>query len=260
MSQDRSAGTICLSFDTDHMNETQMRGFLSVNCFVGRGTFFCTQRFDCLAGTDHEQAPHPFLNPGSDWEKELSDKRREFPLAKGWRSHSCVFSNMLAVWLGQNGYEYASTHDQFGATGITPLWNRWGVWHLPIYYMDAMDFSAERFGRGQNMAPFDPALIRGAIETRGLYVFDFHPIHIMLNTPSADYYLDRRDRFRAGEPIRDLRYSGYGTANFFQQLCREIEHSGLRSIGMGEALSNFRKSDLRASAERMIGPNNVQAQ
>jgi hypothetical protein len=233
-------GTICLSFDTDHMNEAQMAQFLSANAFAGRGTFFCTQRYECLAGTGHEQGPHPFLDPGSDWEKELSSKREEFPDATGWRSHSCVFSNMLAVWLGEHGYRYASTHDQLGAMGIVPTWHSWGVWHLPIYYMDTMDFSARRFAQEQARAElFDRALIRRAVEGPGLYVFDFHPIHIMLNTPTAEYYLSRRDRFRAGEPVENLRHPGYGTANFFHELCTAVNDAGLRSVAMADALAQF---------------------
>jgi ubiquinone/menaquinone biosynthesis C-methylase UbiE len=44
-------GTICLSFDTDHMNAGQMAEFLAANPLPGRGTFFCTQAYDCLADT-----------------------------------------------------------------------------------------------------------------------------------------------------------------------------------------------------------------
>jgi len=232
------------------MDESRMAEFLSVTRFAGRGTFFCTQRYDCLLGAGHEQGPHPFLNPAADWEKELSRKREEFPQAAGWRSHSCVFSNMLAVWLGQNGYTYASTHDQFGQAGIVPTWHRWGLWHLPIYYMDTMDFSAARFGRGTIRAPFDRGLIQGAIESPGLFIFDFHPIHIMLNTPDAEYYLARRDKFRAGEPIQDLRFSGYGTASYFNELCADIQNAGLQSLGMEEALGQFLTGDKGDSRTR----------
>jgi hypothetical protein len=192
-----------------------------------------------FGGYDHELGPHPFLAPGSDWEEELFRKREEFPRAKGWRSHSCVFSNMLAVWLRQHGYRCSSTHDQLGSKGITPTWHSWGVWHLPVYYMDTMDLSAEKFSVRPSSVPFDHALIRRVIEAPGLYVFDFHPIHITLNTPTAEYYLSNRDRFRAGEPARGLRYSGYGTANFFEELCSQMTSAGLSSVTMEEALARF---------------------
>jgi hypothetical protein len=239
---------ICLSFDTDHMSELRMAEFLSTNTFFGRGTFFCTQRYQCLAGADHEQCPHPLLEPGSDWERELREKREAFPLAKGWRSHSCVFSHMLAVWLGQHGYEYVSTHDQFGQAGPVPIRSRWGIWHLPIYYTDTMDFSAARFGSRPNEETFDEAIVRKALASPGLYVFDFHPVHIMLNTPDAEYYLARRDRFLAGEPIQDLRHPGYGTASFFAELCANFQRAGLRSLGMHEALIHFLESGVRSQA------------
>jgi hypothetical protein len=230
---------ICLSFDTDHMSEARLAEFLSIYPIGGRATFFCTQRYACLAGTPHEQAPHPLLEWGTDFEKELSLMRETFPEAKGWRAHSCAFSHNLAIWLCKHRYEYVSTHDQFGQAGIAPFRVTWGIWQLPIYYMDTLDISAERFGGGPRRAPFKPELIRHALESSDLHVFDFHPIHIMLNSPDADYYFSKRDRFRVGDLIEELRFPGYGAGSFFSELCRDIERAALRSFALEDALSRF---------------------
>jgi hypothetical protein len=208
---------ICLSFDSDHMSESRMSEFLSTHEIAGTATFFCTQPYECLRDAGHELAPHPLLVAGTDWENELARKRREFPAARGWRSHSCVFSHLIAEWLGKNGYDYVSTHDQFGVAGLEPTRHSWGIWHLPIYYMDTLDISA---------AP-------------ALHVFDFHPIHIMLNSPDPDFYFATRDRFRAGEPAETLRHKGYGVANYFADLRAALLAAGSASIAMGDALGAF---------------------
>ena len=75
---------ICLSFDTDHMNEARMEEFLDEVTWPGGGTFFCTQAYACLNRDEFELAPHPFLTGNRDWLFELRTKRAEFPKAVGW--------------------------------------------------------------------------------------------------------------------------------------------------------------------------------
>lgn len=230
---------ICLSFDTDHMDEARLSQFLQRVIFPGTATFFCTQVYECLKEMDHEVAPHPFLSDGEEWLPVLRRMRESFPDAVGWRSHSCVFSHILAEWLGRNGYRYASTSDQFGQTHIRPVRQPWGVWHLPIYYMDNMDFSRSRFWGAAAEKPFARNLIDKALVEEGLYVFDFHPIHLLLNTPDPEHYFSVRDRFRAGKPLSTIRYGGYGAASYFVDLCQAMSDAGVASLSMGEALELF---------------------
>lgn len=227
---------LCFTFDTDHMDEARMAEFLARVPIPGAGTFFCTQKYDCLEATHHETAPHPTLESGKDWPAELKRMREMFPKAKGWRSHSCVFSHLLAEWLSGNGYSYVSTNDQFGHKGIQPVRHPWGVWHFPIYYMDNMDFSSGVFWSGQGHGPFSDRMIETALDDDGIYVFDFHPIHLVLNTPERDRYFAMRDRFKAGEPLDRLVYEGNGTRSFYDRLCAAMSQRGLTSMSLGQAL------------------------
>ena len=213
--------------------------FLASVKFPGRVTFFCTKVYECVAASGHETAPHPYLGKDSDWERELAGMRAAFQHATGWRAHSCVFSHILAEWLGKNGYRYVSTHDQFGCRAIQPHRHCWGVWHLPIYYMDNLDFSRPSFWSDDAEPPFSASLIERALSDDGVYVFDFHPIHLLLNTPEPRHYMDVRDRFKNGEPIETLRYGGYGTGSFFRDLCDAMAAKDEESITMAEALDRF---------------------
>jgi hypothetical protein len=229
---------ICLTFDSDHMDEPRMAEFLDRIEIPGAGTFFCTQHYACLDATHHETGPHPTLEMGMDWRAELDRMRAMFPNAKGWRSHSCVFSHLLAEWLADNGYRYVSTNDQFGHRAIQPVRHPWGVWHFPIFYMDNMDFSAAHFWEDDDNAdgPFSDRFIDAALADDGVYVFDFHPIHLLLNTPGRDHYFAVRDRFKVGERLEELAYGGVGTRSFFERLCTAMREGGRQSANLGEAL------------------------
>src|SRR5262249_1423443 len=148
-----------------------------------------------------EIAPHPYLGNNTDWVKELRTKRSQFPGAVGWRSHSCIFSHMIAEWLAFNGYVYASTVENFGQGGIKPHRNLWGIWQVPIFYMDNLDFSRSRFWPNWRENAFSPSLIQTSLNGDGCCVFDFHPIHLLLNTPNPDFYSHVRDRFQSVEPL-----------------------------------------------------------
>lgn len=225
-----------------------MSVFLEEIEIPGEATFFCTQRYVSLGSTAHETCPHVFLNPGTDWAATLAESRKVFPEAKGWRSHSCVFSHILAEQLAASGYEYVSIHDQMGRCDLEPHRHAWGLWHFPIYYMDNLDFSSPRFWGETAEAPFAPSLISNAVNVDALFVFAFHPIHLMLNSPSPESYFARRDRFEAGENAGDLRFEGYGTRTFYDELCDSLRTEGRTSTRLDCALDVYRDRQSQTTA------------
>jgi hypothetical protein len=233
---------ICLTFDTDHLNETRLDEFLACYEVPDRCTFFCTEPFSSLKAPHYELAPHPFLPEGVDWTEELVAKRKMLPAAVGWRSHSCVFSHLIARWLGENGYRYASIEERFGQSGLCPTRHPMGtIWQIPIYYMDTFDISRQMFWSGDDVSPFDGGLVDRALTTEGTYLFDFHPVHIMLNTPHPEFYFAARDRYRAGVAARKLRFEGRGVGSFFAELTQKMRQMGAQSTAMIDVLDRFTK-------------------
>lgn len=230
---------ISLTFDTDHVDDARMREFLDRVPVPGTGTFFLTRLYPSLAGGPHELCPHPNLEPGSDWEAELARWREALPQARGWRSHSCVFSHRLAERLARDGYLYLSTHDEFGRSGLRPHRHGWGIWHMPIFYMDTLDLFAARFWKDHEHVPFAGELVERALDGRGVYVFDFHPVHLLLNSPTPEWYLEKRDGFRAGEDLTALRFDGYGVRSFYDDLCSAMRRRGEESVAAVVALERF---------------------
>ena len=228
---------IGFSFDTDRMSEEAMVEFLDRTPIPGEATFFCTQRYQALETTAHERCPHVFLEEGSNWTETIERARAAFPEAKGWRSHSCVFSHLLAERLAGLGYEYVSIHDELGRTDLRPHKHAWGLWHLPIYYMDNLDFSMARFWGESAPEPFSEELIRAAVTGTGLFVFAFHPIHIALNSPSPEVYFERRALVEQGMSLNEARWGGYGTSDFYEALCDAMQAAGEASLRLDEIVA-----------------------
>lgn len=239
---------ICLTFDTDRMDEERMREFLDATPIPGRATFFCTQLYDCLSSSAHEVAPHTYLGVEADWAQQSAEKRREFPDAVGWRSHSCVFSHILAEQIAREGFRYVSIHDQLGATNIVPTKHAWGLWHFPIYYMDNLDFSQSRFWGADAPPPFRRELIDAAVHGDALFVFGFHPIHLVLNSPNPDEYFSRREALASGATPDEIRYEGRGTSTFYLELVDAMDAAGIDSVALVDALEELTGTTVRSPA------------
>jgi hypothetical protein len=240
---------ICLTFDTDWMTDATLARFLHEFPLPGRATFFCHDAFACLVGGEHELAPHPFINDLRDWQPALTQlTERVSPGARGVRAHSCVFSHAVAVGLRGLKFEYVSQANGMFRDGIKPFRHPWGVWELPIYYMDNMDFWVDANWPSLGHLPFNHAWIDQAIRGSALYVMDFHPVHIALNTRTpADYAQVKSRIVDGGASPFDLAFPGRGTREYFCQLCDAMNGAGIRSISCGEAVDHWAASLLEVS-------------
>lgn len=232
---------ICLTFDTDWMTESGMSRFLKEFPLPGQGTFFAHQAFECLAASVHEVGPHPFISNLGDWQQGL--KHLSGSLGKpvrGVRAHSCVFSHAIGVGLNELGFEYVSQANNLFQDGLHPFRHPWGVWELPIYYMDNMDFWTAQNWPRQNHVPFSSELIQRAVVGDDLYVFDFHPLHVALNTRTSEDYQSVKSRLIEGSASPfDLTFHGRGTRVFFDELCQAMRDAGNVSLTCSYALDRW---------------------
>lgn len=85
------------------------------------------------------------------------------------------------------------------------LWN--GLIKVPYFWEDDL-----------NMGESNSQLVDKLIQKNTLRVFDFHPIHVFLNTKLMDNYEESRSFHKCIDKLRDVRYDGYGTENFLREL------------------------------------------
>jgi len=234
---------ICLTFDTDWMTEASMARFLAEFPIPGSGTFFCHDAFACLQATTHELCPHPFVSDLSDWQAALMAlNARVGGAGAGVRAHSCVFSHLMGVQLHELGFRYVSQATALFQSGLAPFRHPWGIWELPIYYMDNMDSCMAANWPELGHRPFASEWIARSLREPGLYVFDFHPLHIALNTPSQQAYQQVKSRILEEHvsPF-DLAFAGRGARTYFVELCEAMRAAGEPSLTCRQALASWER-------------------
>ncbi|AKQ58014.1 polysaccharide deacetylase WbmS family protein [Bordetella hinzii] len=232
---------ICLTYDTDYMTPEGMRQFFDTVPFPGQGTFFLWKPFPATAWHGHEIQPHPYVADLTRFGSDLQafSASLELPHApQGVRTHSCVYSHMVGIELYKQGYRYASMTSPLYELGLRPYRHPWGIWEMPIYYMDNMDFCTP--GNWPELAhkPFSTEIFERALDNEGLYVFDFHPLHIALNTTSYEAYQDVKAAIGRGEDPFSLRMPGRGVATYFNELCEAMDKRGVKSVTLSQALDH----------------------
>jgi len=135
------------------------------------------------------------------------------PNAKIIRSHSLTQNSFLLDLFAS----YNLTHESnifipaYSGISLKP-WRHWnGLTRLPYLWEDDVSCIIE---------PENTLGIPDTLNLPGLRIFDFHPIHIYLNTESLDRY--EKTRFCHGDPktLAEYRFSGYGTCNKLHDLLK----------------------------------------
>lgn len=167
------------------------------------GTLFVTHACPCLPALRQasgagltELAWHPNYLPGSSHgastEEVLDTMASLIPEARGVRAHFLVRSTALWGHYAGRGLRYEASDLMDGMVGLRPLraWN--DLVRLPIFWEDDVHAAHGR--------PF--ALDSLGLDQPGLKIFDFHPVHLALNTASLDNYQALKERLaQQGTPL-----------------------------------------------------------
>jgi len=216
---------IYLTFDSDWASDAVVAD--TVELLESRGvsaTMFVTNVSPgLLALAGHERIElgiHPNFNPllrgeaGPDAATIVATLHDAYPRAVAVRSHSLFQSSGLQGLFCSRKLKYDLNTFIPSWSGIEckPYREVNDIARLPYFWED--DVYVDALQRGI-VADWNAD---GLLATRGLKVFDFHPIHVFLNT-------ENMDRYRASLPdqqdlaaLRRHRGGSYGTRNFLIDL------------------------------------------
>jgi hypothetical protein len=129
------------------------------------------------------------------------------------------------------------SHSTTQSSGLLDLFRRKGLTHecnsfIPV--QSGIEFKPWRLWSGITCVPYswedDVACLYGPesgawpmsrlIGREGIKVFDFHPVHIFLNTEHMDRYEKTRAWHRAPQELRAHRYEGEGSRTRFLEFLR----------------------------------------
>jgi hypothetical protein len=235
---------ISLTFDSDWISNSQLETLALHETIPGSGTFFCTEHYEYFDKHKEmfEVSIHPTFDDFSKMHDLISDMRNAInPECTGFRAHSLAYTQMLGIYLNKNGFNYVSQATYLNKTGLTPYRHPWGIWEFPIYYMDSMDVTFSENWPDFFYKPFNPDIIDNAVKAddNELFVFDFHPIHLLLNTPDRMYYAKMKAKGAENLDESDA-YPHYGIRDFYVDLVKAMKNKGIESKSLIEIFKRLK--------------------
>lgn len=220
---------IGLTFDTDWMSPCDLDAFLHRYPNLPNSSFFVHEASQGWEAEGHETGPHPTVD--SEYLASI-DTAERVPRGLGIRSHSCHTSHMLSLAWARQGFLYQSNETHLYGPGEQPWQTAWGIWEVPICYMDNMDLWFARNWGGNGREPLSARTIDEALGSTDLYVMDFHPIHIAFNTQSPEHYASLRGEMANGRSAWELASPGWGVRDFFELLLQRMEEERTPSTSL----------------------------
>lgn len=188
-----------------------------------RATFFATHYTPVLnkirENPDFELGIHPnlnsILNGRSDYGTNFKEVIEHFisivPDAKSVRSHSLTQNSQITHYLSEKELKFdCNDFVNFRSEISLKPWLTCNgkLIKVPFFWEDDV-YALEGFSGWEGKASFDK---------KGLNVFDFHPIHIFLNTRCLSLYEETRSIHREPDLLWKSRESRYGTMDFLSDL------------------------------------------
>ena len=170
------------------------------------------------ANKNFELGIHPNFNNllsgegGIDFRKIIDNLLEIVPEAISARSHSLTFNAHILSYFKEVGIKYDCNQyiPNYSGIEINPWLHFNGMVRVPHFWEDDCAFSGSLDYGLDNL-----------ILLNGLKVFDFHPIHIYLNSENIERYNCAKRFLDLPKELLNLRFAGHGTRDFFTMLIRK---------------------------------------
>jgi len=169
---------------------------------------------------------HPnFLTPNEKRapEEVIDELLADYP-TRAMRSHALYYHSRLLPLLHQAGLRYLSNDLRFLQPGLAPAYDWSGLVRLPIYWEDDVHCV---YHHGRDAFSLDTL----KLDSPGMKVFNFHPVHLFLNTNTFTDYFAAKDRLKDEKVAWSLRKQNPGVRTLFEQLVANPPTDGWVSLG-----------------------------
>jgi len=221
---------IAFTSDIDWGPEAVIEDTISLfELFDVKCTFFSTHHSSALAGSNKklfETGIHPNFNPilKGNTDKSFDDILDEIldihPEALGVRTHTMLQSIPMLQKFADKKLLYDANNFLPYQTGLKPmkLWN--GLVRIPYNWEDDVHWA---YGYS-----FDDC--RMNLDSDELIVFDFHPIHIYINTENKYRYSEAKKYYNDPEKLLEYRNNEVpGTRDLFISLLKHCKSNKIQT-------------------------------
>ena len=220
---------VVISLDTDWANDFILD--FCVNHIIkngARAVFFSTNRSEVLASIDSldfEIGIHPnFYNSLNNFEKPILELKNIYPEAIGGRSHGLFCSSNILSLYKKHGLKYESNNFLYLHPNLCPTIRFEDFYSIPFFWSD--DKFLENNSKDKN----------NHLDIQGLKVYNFHPIHLFLNSPNYKFYEDNKEHYHDHSVLEQRRYKGYGMLNYFTNILKKINEKELETKLISELI------------------------
>ena len=215
---------IYLTYDMEWSCDELMDWFIdnAVNKQGIKGTINVTHNTRCLEQIRSEKklelGIHPNFNNllesnnflGDDYRSIVCGLKQIVPEAVSIRSHSLVKSNQLSKFLSESGFKVESNIfvEPYEGISITSFKDCFGLIQVPILFEDDLYLSSTVKHHPEWYFDIDMDM-----------VFNFHPIHLLLNTDNMDRYSGAKPYYHDFVRLQDyINRDQYGVYDFYKDL------------------------------------------
>ena len=226
---------LAFSSDIDWAPEEVIHDTLSLfEQYQVKCTLFATHSSTAIKNCEKklfEVAIHPNFNPllegkGGSVDKVLEELIAIYPDSKGVRSHSVTQNSYILNAFKRHGLFYDSNHFLPYHSGIKPfvIWN--GLIRIPYNWEDDIHWM---YGNSFNTSNIN-------LSDNGLNIFDFHPIHVFLNTENSERYENAKKYYHQPEKLLTLRNQTPipGTRDLLINLLKQIQSTNIKTYNLLE--------------------------
>ncbi len=239
---------IGLTFDIDWAPEFVIRDLIEIlRSYKVKATFFCTHSSEVIRNLsddeDFEIALHPNFSNGSshgNTDIDVMDYLLKIhPEAKGVRSHSLVQSTPVLELFKEKKMVYDCNLLMFAQSHLAPFLNWNGLVRIPYYFEDDL-YSSYGY-------PWE--IENTNLESQGLKIFDFHPIHIFLNSSNMSNYNTARAHFDSITEADETALSKYinsverGAKDFLIDILDFIKNENIATYTLLELVHEVREHE-----------------
>ncbi len=219
-----STRVIYITMDTDWCAEKVLEFALSL--LRERhlaATVFSTHDYVALRDTNAQMLEvglHPNFNEvtAEGYEDKLRTLQRLYPQAVGVSSHAMLSGTTLLELFRRAGLQYDRNILRYKDAAAQPFVYHNGLLRLPIFWEDDIWFTLEPGAR------FSTTIL----EHEGFHlIFNFHPIHLFMNTASAEHYQSFKPYQHELGRLAQYRRAEYGARSFFEDLTTYLQNENV---------------------------------
>ena len=226
---------ICITFDLDWAVDEIIQPIVEILEKADiKATFFATHRSRLMEdlNTDlFEVGLHPkFDGVKGDFRSPIQELKALYPDAKGGRSHRLFQSSEILQFYREGGLVYENNTILPFQAGLQPAIRIKGLVSIPFYWADDLQFHF--------YDSFDLSSLK--LETPGLKVLMFHPIHVFMNTSTPEHYESYRKYYQnPAELGQFINREAEGIGTLFRSLIYYILANGKDTYTVYEIYQKF---------------------